>query len=147
MVAETAIFDRPTRPLVPTGAVPFGRLLRSYRIQVGLSQNQLARSGGVDPAYVNRLERAPEDSTAMPSRRVVISLYEALGEAGEQCRIRLGPEDRDRLLAAAGLVPQIIIDAGGWDLYVRRLRAEVLAGLTQTLGRLDAALGTETELP
>ena len=85
---------------------PFGLLLRSLRVRVGLSQNQLARSAGVDPAYVNRLERAPAESTALPSRRVVLSLGEALDA---------GPVDVERLLVAAGLCPESISRLGNWD--------------------------------
>ena len=84
----------------------FGQLLRSLRVRAGLSQNQLARRAGVDPAYVNRLERAPAESTAFPSRRVVQALAEALDA---------GPVDAERLLVAAGLCPEAISRLGGWD--------------------------------
>jgi transcriptional regulator with XRE-family HTH domain len=90
----------------PNDEPSFGQLLRFLRIRAGLSQNQLARSAGVDPAYVNRLERAPADSTALPSRRVVKSLAEALDA---------GPVDAERLLVAAGLCPEAITQLGGWD--------------------------------
>jgi transcriptional regulator with XRE-family HTH domain len=101
----------------------FGQLLRSLRVRVGLSQNQLARHAGVDPAYVNRLERAPADSTALPSRRVVKSLAEALDA---------GPVDTERLLVAAGLCPEAISRLGGWDACLGDV-ASVLAD-----GRLSA---------
>ena len=39
--------------MVMVEAHPFGALLRSLRVRMGLSQNQLARRAGVDPAYVN----------------------------------------------------------------------------------------------
>jgi transcriptional regulator with XRE-family HTH domain len=90
----------------PNDEPSFGQLLRFLRIRAGLSQNQLARSAGVDPAYVNRLERAPVDSTALPSRRVVKSLAEALDA---------GPVDAERMLVAAGLCPEAITQLGGWD--------------------------------
>jgi len=90
---------------IDTGS-PFGLLLRSLRVRTGLSQNQLARRAGVDPAYVNRLERASADSTALPSRRVVLSLAEAL---------EAGPVEVERLLVAAGLCPESIAQLGSWD--------------------------------
>jgi len=101
----------------------FGRLLRSLRVRAGLSQNQLARQAGVDPAYVNRLERAPADSTALPSRRVVLSLARVLDA---------GPVDVERLLVAAGLCPEAITRLGGWDACLGDV-ASVLAD-----GRLSA---------
>ena len=48
--------------------------MRSLRVRMGLTQNQLARRAGVDPAYVNRLERASATSTSLPSRKVVLAL-------------------------------------------------------------------------
>ncbi len=83
----------------------FGALLREYRVRIGLSQNLLARRAGIDPAYVNRLERAPVDG-AVPRRRVVLELAGALD---------LGPVDRERLLVAAGLCPEAIARLGGWE--------------------------------
>ncbi len=83
----------------------FGPLVREYRVRVGLSQNQLARRAGIDPAYVNRLERSGPDG-GVPRRRVVLGLAAAL---------ELGPVDRERLLIAAGLCPESIARLGGWD--------------------------------
>jgi transcriptional regulator with XRE-family HTH domain len=85
---------------------PFGALLRSLRVRMGLSQNQLARMAGVDPAYVNRLERASAGSSSLPSRKVVLALADSL---------EAGPVDVERLLVAAGLCPESIIRLGGWD--------------------------------
>ena len=85
---------------------PFGALLRSLRVRIGLSQNQLARRAGVDPAYVNRLERAPATSTSLPSRKVVLALADS---------VEAGPVDLERLLVAAGLCPESIVRLGGWD--------------------------------
>jgi len=92
--------------MVMTETHPFGALLRSLRVRMGFSQNQLARMAGVDPAYVNRLERAPASSTSLPSRKVVLSLAESL---------EAGPVDLERLLVAAGLCPESIVRLGGWD--------------------------------
>ena len=85
---------------------PFGALLRSLRVRMGFSQNQLARMAGVDPAYVNRLERAPAESSSLPSRKVVLALADSLED---------GPVDLERLLVAAGLCPESIVRLGGWD--------------------------------
>src|SRR5687768_5391541 len=92
--------------MVMTETHPFGTLLRSLRVRMGLSQNQLARMAGVDPAYVNRLERALAGSSSVPSRKVVLALAESL---------EAGPVDIERLLVAAGLCPESIIRLGGWD--------------------------------
>jgi transcriptional regulator with XRE-family HTH domain len=96
---------------------PFGSLLRSLRVRIGLSQNQLARRAGVDPAYVNRLERAAATSSSLPSRKVVLALADSL---------QAGPVDVERLLVAAGLCPESILRLGGWD---------------QSLGDIAAVLG------
>src|SRR4051812_5357748 len=92
--------------MVMTDTHPFGALLRSLRVRMGFSQNQLARMAGVDPAYVNRLERASADSTSLPSRKVVLALADA---------VEAGPVDVERLLVAAGLCPESIVRLGGWD--------------------------------
>jgi transcriptional regulator with XRE-family HTH domain len=92
--------------MVVATAHPFGSLLRSLRVRAGLSQNQLARRAGVDPAYVNRLERASPDSSSLPSRKVVMALAET---------VEAGPVDVERLLVAAGLCPESIVRLGGWD--------------------------------
>jgi transcriptional regulator with XRE-family HTH domain len=133
-------------PDAPDG-LAFGALLRQLRILAGLSQNRLARAAGVDPAYVNRLERAPADSGAMPRRGVVLSLHDTLMQESLLQGGRVGELDRDRLLAAAGHVPEAVLAAGGWDAYQRRIRSEVLDGLTQVLGRLDAALHPDAPVP
>ena len=92
--------------MLMTETHPFGALLRSLRVRMGFSQNHLARMAGVDPAYVNRLERAPAGSTSLPSRKVVMALAESL---------EAGPVDVERLLVAAGLCPESIVRLGGWD--------------------------------
>jgi transcriptional regulator with XRE-family HTH domain len=96
---------------------PFGALLRSLRVRSGLSQNQLARRAGVDPAYVNRLERASPTSSSLPSRKVVLALADTLD---------VGPVDGERLLVAAGLCPESIVRLGGWDASLGDI-ADVLA--------------------
>lgn len=103
--------------MVTDGTHPFGALLRSLRVRMGLSQNQLARQAGVDPAYVNRLERASPSSSSLPSRKVVLALAETL---------EAGPVDVERLLVAAGLCPEAIVRLGGWDASLGDI-ADVLA--------------------
>jgi transcriptional regulator with XRE-family HTH domain len=105
--------------MVIVEAHPFGTLLRSLRVRIGLSQNQLARKAGVDPAYVNRLERASAVSSSLPSRKVVLALAESL---------EAGPVDVERLLVAAGLCPESIARLGGWE---------------QSLGDIAAVLGDD----
>jgi transcriptional regulator with XRE-family HTH domain len=84
-----------------------GPMLRRLRIRAGLSQNALARTAGVDPAYVNRLEagrtthdpgaRHPAiDRMPSPRRGVVLSLAITLS---------LSDPETDRFLFAAGLAP------------------------------------------
>lgn len=114
----------------------FGALLRYLRIMTGMSQNQLARRGGVDPAYVNRLERANPETTSLPSRKVVFSLYGALRAEALEVHMHIGEQDLERLLVAAGLVPETIRAAGGWDAYLARVRgtiAEVYDQMNQAL--------------
>lgn len=78
-----------------TAVEPFGVLLRRLRVERGLSQNELARRAGVDPAYVNRLERAGPGPNI--GRQIVLSLAEAL---------EMSYAERDRLLFVAGLAPE-----------------------------------------
>lgn len=118
----------------------FNRLLRYYRVMLGLSQNQLARLGGVDPAYVNRLERAADDSTSLPSRKVVFSLHGAIRAEALNANISIGEQDLERMLVAAGLVPETIRAAGGWDAYLLRIRGR----LADAYDQLNQAL---TEVP
>jgi transcriptional regulator with XRE-family HTH domain len=74
----------------------FGQLLRRLRIERGFSQNALARMSGVDPAYVNRMER--DDGSMSPRKPIMLALAEALD---------LSYAERDRLLWAAGLAPEV----------------------------------------
>lgn len=108
-----------SRSVVKTAPAPeasaFGRLLRELRIAAGLSQNEVAHRAAVNAAYVNRFERSPKLPN-QPSRAVVVGLWLAVN--GER-------DDLDRLLAAAGLLPESIADAGGWDAYLRLQRGEV----------------------
>jgi transcriptional regulator with XRE-family HTH domain len=95
----------------------FGAALRERRVQAGLSQNALARRAGIDPAYINRMEKAPADSPIVPRRPIVESL----------CRVlELSRVESDRLLLAAGMAPGRLLEPGIWD-STMSLVAEVLA--------------------
>lgn len=114
----------------------FGAMLRRHRVEAGLSQNQLARLAGVDPAYVNRLERAGERTRSgnlmvrvNPQRHVVLGFAEALDLSHGQA---------DRLLFVAGLAPQV-------DWQTRAVRAEV--ALASIRDALEDATATTDEEP
>jgi transcriptional regulator with XRE-family HTH domain len=80
-----------------------GHLLRRYRQRGGLSVNALARAVGIDGSYISRLENEQREP---PRRPIVDSLARALG---------LGREDTNRLLVAAGYVPEGLLALGAWD--------------------------------
>ncbi len=71
----------------------FGHLLKSARLERGLTQKQLAEMVGVDGSYIARLEM----DERRPSRKVVLKLARAL---------QLSPEESDRLLASAQHLPE-----------------------------------------
>lgn len=112
----------------------FGAMLRRLRISAGLSQNQLARQAGCDPAYVNRFEigkgHARKDGQPnVPGRAIVLAFAEVLD---------LSQSQADRLLYAAGLAPQE-------DWQTRAVRAETaLATVRQALDDATAAEGEPT---
>lgn len=90
-------------------------MVRRLRFLVGLSQNKLARATGIDPAYVNRIEKG---SVVHPSRLVMLQLAEVL---------ELTTNQTDRLLYAAGLATQV-------DWQTRATKAEVvIASLRMSL--------------
>jgi transcriptional regulator with XRE-family HTH domain len=93
----------------------FAAMLRRHRIEAGLSQNQLARLAKIDPAYVNRMERALANYTTVPSRRVVLGLADAL---------EMGPGPTDRFLFAAGLAPET-------DWQSRAIAAETIVAMVR----------------
>lgn len=82
-------------------AETFGAMLRRHRIKAALSQNELARQAGCDPAYVNRLERGLTQNKSgrlhLPNRTIVLAFAEVLD---------VSQAEADRLLYAAGLAPQ-----------------------------------------
>lgn len=71
----------------------FAAAVRRARIAVGLSQNALARLSGVDPAYVNRMEKGNHH----PARPVVLAMASALG---------MDTGATDRFLYLAGHAPE-----------------------------------------
>ena len=85
----------------PTNA--FGATLRELREQTDLSQSALGRRAQVHASIVSRLESG--DRT--PSNP---GLVEALARG-----LQLSPDDTDRLLAAAGFVPAVIMRLGAGD--------------------------------
>lgn len=110
------------------GASSFGCLLRELRLASRVSQNEVARRAGCDPAHVNHLER--RGTAPAVSRDLVRRLWLAVdGEA----------DDLDDLLAAAGLLPESIVAAGGWGAYLRDWRGQVMT-LERKLQLRDAAI-------
>jgi transcriptional regulator with XRE-family HTH domain len=77
------------------------------------SRNDLARSAGIDPAYVTRLERG----NGSPSRSVTLALSQVLD---------LDVDETDRFLFAAGLAPQA-------DWQTRAEAAEAKLGMIQQI--------------
>jgi hypothetical protein len=102
----------------------FGPLLKRLRLRAGLSMNQLARESGVDPSYVHHIERPREGRPELPRRRIVLALWETLASHRAATA-----DDRERMLVAAGLCPEVVLRAGGWDGYVNGIRNQVRAGL------------------
>lgn len=82
-------------------AETFGQLLRAHRMRAGLSQHELARQGGVDAAYISRLERglttAKSGRVHLPGRVHILAMAEVFD---------ISQAETDRLLYAAGLAPQ-----------------------------------------
>lgn len=81
----------------------FGDILRAWREAAGLSQSALAKRVGVDASYVNRIESGQR---GVERRDVVLGFAQALG---------LGPVETDRLLLAAGFLPEALHQLGPND--------------------------------
>jgi transcriptional regulator with XRE-family HTH domain len=110
-------------------AESFAALLRALRLETGLSQNGLARRAGIDPAYINRLERPGQLRRggqpirgSLPSRAVLCRVARVLG---------LDLIATDRLLYAAGLAPSI-----DWQTRAERAEAQ-LRVIAVALDELD----------
>jgi transcriptional regulator with XRE-family HTH domain len=69
----------------------FGALLRAYRTERGLSQNQLAQKAGLTYSAISRLE----SGNRLPKRKTVENLAKAL---------ELGPEEAEEFFKWAGYV-------------------------------------------
>jgi transcriptional regulator with XRE-family HTH domain len=91
----------------------FAERLQAARQRVGISQNQLARQVGIDPSYLNRIERGER---AAPAREVVEALAEALA---------LSDAEADDLLVSAGHLIRALARLGPLDPTIR-LVAEAL---------------------
>jgi transcriptional regulator with XRE-family HTH domain len=84
-------------------------LLRSLRMQSGLNQRRLAIAAGVDPGYVNQIEKG---RPVKVSRAVVEQFVGAM---------RLSRYEGDRLLLTAGYLPwslspedtRLLLEIGG----------------------------------
>jgi transcriptional regulator with XRE-family HTH domain len=103
------------------GTESFGSLLRRLRGRAGLSQSRLARASGIDAAYVNRMEAAPEARALIPRPAVLERLCRALD---------LSTLERDRVYFAAGRCPPSLAAVGSWDPALAAL-AELLADESQ----------------
>src|SRR5712691_979959 len=80
-----------------------GDLVKYYREQAGISQNALARKIGVNPAYINRLEKW---SMGANNRELIEQVAAALS---------LPALEGDRLLATAGHLPAAFSKLGPGD--------------------------------
>jgi transcriptional regulator with XRE-family HTH domain len=92
----------------------FGALLHALRQRAHLSQGALAKSAGIDPSYVNRLERGEREP---PKREIVAALAAGL---------RLPPQEEDQLLVAAGHLPRALQELGPLDPTITMV-ADILA--------------------
>jgi len=71
----------------------FGRLLRQWRLDRGLSQERLAELSGCDRSYLSRLERGIN----APGLNVVVEIGGALGIAPADLFARIGREIEEAL--------------------------------------------------
>lgn len=102
----------------------FGATLRRARLAVGLSQNEVGRRSGVNPGTINRLEAGERE----PTGREQVSAFAAA--------LALSPAEHDRLLAAAGILPEPLARLGAADPTLV-LVAEILADDTIPAGERE----------
>ncbi len=100
---ESRIEPPATTPLRTRPTNAFGTALRTLREQTDLSQSALGRRAQVHASIVSRLESGDRTPS---SPGLVTALARGL---------RLSPDDTDRLLAAAGFVPAVIMRLGPGD--------------------------------
>lgn len=110
----------------------FGAMVRRLRVERGISQNELARRGGVDPAYINRIERAGELTAngakikrSLPGRGLILAIAAALD---------MSYAERDRLLYCAGLAPET-----DWQIRCEDAEAAIMT-VREAVGTLSAAV-------
>lgn len=82
---------------------PFGPLVREIRKNRNQSQNALAALVHIDPSYLQRIEHLQRPA---PSEKIVELLADAL---------HVSAAERDRLYAAAGLLPPSARRLERWD--------------------------------
>lgn len=122
----------PQEPAVADGP----RMVRRLRLEIGLSQNQFARRSGVDPAYINRIEK--QDGHASPSRAVVLRMSDVLG---------LDVDEADRLLYAFGHAGRVDWQAA-WERVAAAMPAVVEAAVIRSMAEtLAAAIAAAEPLP
>ena len=76
----------------------FGETLKNLRLKAGKSRYRLAQYGGIDQAYIQRLETGEKNN---PGRDVVLMLAFAPVENSDSVTVY----DVDELLLAAGYAP------------------------------------------
>ena len=101
--SDTGRVKPPASPLRTSPTNAFGATLRALREQTDLSQSALGRRAQVHASIVSRLESGDRTPSSP-------GLVEALARS-----LWLSPDDTDRLLAAAGFVPAVIMRLGPGD--------------------------------
>lgn len=91
----------------------FATKLRRFRLRSRLSQNALAKEIGVDPSYINRIERGEREP---PKRSIILDIAEILS---------LQEHERDELLLSAHYAPELAEKVNLTDPYFR-VMAEIL---------------------
>lgn len=91
----------------------FSSKLKHYRIRGGMSQNALAKAVGINPSYINKIEKGGRDA---PKRDVILAISRVL---------QLKDYERDELLLSANYSPELadIVDLADPTL---RIMAEIL---------------------
>lgn len=109
-------------------ATTFGEELRRQRARQRISQSRLALEAGFDHSYVSRIE----SGTRKPTREAVLALADAL---------RAAPQERDRLLIAAGFMPD---DPGVREIVTALVNGEVLSVFrSEPVEGVDRVLASE----